>query len=162
MRLRRNRDVEGLRPGERLLAKAESTDGGDVVATSRGLRLPGGPEGSEEVEWSSIESASWDGDDNRLDVREVPDAAGGRRRHRVALQEPGPLVDIVREQVTASVLISRHVPVTGGRGVRVTGRRTADDKIVWSAQLDAGVDVNDPDVREQVEAAVSQVRNEVE
>lgn len=144
-----------------MLATADGPDG-EAVATTLGLRLPGADGEGSAVEWSEIESASWDGDESRLDLMLVADAVGRRQRHRIVLEAPGRLVDVVREQVTASVVISRHVPVATGRGVRVTGRRTPRGELSWSAQLDRGVDLDDPDTRARVDAAVEAVRNEVE
>ncbi|RIQ22519.1 hypothetical protein DY240_13755 [Jiangella rhizosphaerae] len=139
-----------------MLATAGGPDG-DVVATTRRLLLRG-----TSVEWVRVETAAWDGDAAVLVVTEVPDSRGRRGRHRVALESPGRLVDVVREQVTQSVVISRHVAVDGRRGVRVTGRRTPADEIVWTAAVDSGLDLRDPGTKARVDAAVALVRNEVE
>lgn len=159
MRLRRTRDVEGLEPRERVLATATGPDG-RVVATTYRLMLPSAAGAA--VEWGKVETATWDGDERVLAVAEVAGPSGRHRRHSVVIDEPGRLVDVVREQVTASVIISRHIVVDGRRGVRVTGRRTPQDEIVWSAVLDPGVDMDDPATRERVQAAVALVRGEVE
>ncbi|WP_157574850.1 hypothetical protein [Jiangella muralis] len=158
MRLRRSAPavVDGLAPGERVLASGTGPDG-DVAATTHRLRLR-----DTSVAWSAVETASWDGDAELLVVTEVPDARGRRLRHRVALESPRPLVDVVREQVTQSVVISRHIAVDGRRGVRVTGRRTPADDLVWTAALDSGIDLRDPETKARVDAAVALVRNEVE
>src|SRR5690349_12502243 len=105
MGFRRSRAVDGLEQGERVLARA-SGPVGETVATT--LRLLPAGDLARGVEWSLIEKAGWDATEDVLDVVEVPDATGRRRRHRVAIDKPGRLVDVVREQVTASVVISRH------------------------------------------------------
>jgi hypothetical protein len=158
VKLRRERPVriEGLEKGERVLAAAAGPDG-EVTATTHRLLLR-----DTSIEWSRVETAAWDGDAELLVVTEVPDARGQRRRHRVALESPRRLVDVVREQVTQSVVISRHIAVDGRRGVRVTGRRTTAGDIVWTAALDSGIDLRDPDTKARVDAAVALVRNEVE
>ena len=46
-----------------------------------------------------------------------------RPEHAFAIDEPGRLLELVRERVTASVVLQRHVPVDGRRGVRVIARR---------------------------------------
>lgn len=148
-----------MEQGERVLARATGPDG-LVVATTHRLRLPGPP--GEAVEWSRIDNATWNGDDQVLMVTEVPGPTGRRPRHRIAIHEPGRLVDVVREQVTASVLISRRIAVDGPRSIRVTGRRTADGGIVWSAELDPGIDMDDQATRQRVDDAVALVRGEVE
>lgn len=159
MGLRRSRDSDGLERGERVLATASGPDG-DTVATTFRL-VPAGDLASG-VEWNMIERASWDGEESVLDVVEVPDASGRKRRRRLAISRPGRLVDVVREQVTASVVISRHITVEGRRGVWVTGRRSRHGDIAWSVVLDSGIDIADASTRARVDAAVVLVRGEVE
>lgn len=160
MRRRRARGIEGierLEPGERVLATADGPDG-PVTATTRRLVLPTGTS----LAWTAIETAGWDRAESVLTVAEVPVTTPKGRRHRLRLDRPGRLTDVVREQVTASVVISRRMPVDGARGVRVTGRRTPDDELIWSVQLDAGIDIDDPATRARVDEAVALVRSEVE
>lgn len=150
-----------LEPGERLLAVAEGPDT-VVSATTRRLAVSGGPSWP----WHAVERASWDGDAETLTV--IPTSAAratderGRSRHVVVLTAPGRLVDIVREQVNASMVIDRHIPVDGRRGVRVTGRRTADGDLAWHARLDAGLRPDDPETKRRIDDAVASVRHEVE
>lgn len=162
---RRSIDVPGSVPGERVLATA-ATPTGTMIATTRRLMLPGAADAAGEpgvaVEWSEVETAAWDRDDQTLVITLVSGTGERPRRRRVAIDEPGRLLDVVRERVTASVIISRRVAISGRQGVRVTGRRTWRDEIVWSATLDAGVDLDDPMVRQRVDDAVALVRSEVE
>jgi hypothetical protein len=164
--LRRRRAVQvpddlELESGERLLAVAEGPET-VVAATSRRLVVSGGPSWP----WHAIERASWDGDAETLTV--FPTAAGrgpgGRSpsRHVVVLTAPGRLVDVVREQVNASLVIDRHVAVDGRRGVRVTGRRTGNGDLAWHARLDAGLRADDPELKRRIDDAVASVRHEVE
>lgn len=146
---------EDLQRGERVLAQADGSEG-RVTATDRRLLWPDGSIG-----WHEIERASWDADEECLRVEPVP-TSGHHRRYRLPLSAPGRVVDVVREQVTGSVIISRHVPLEGRRGVRVTGRRKPDGELVWSAVLDRGVDPEDQQTRSRLDAAVAEVRSEVE
>lgn len=151
--------VEGLDRGERVLATADGP-GGAIAATNRRLVLPG-----LSIGWEKVERASWDGDEETLVVIETAEAAasaGRGGRHRIPVTEPGRLVDIVREQVTGSVVIVRQVAIAAGRGVRVTGRRRYDGELVWSAVVDAGLDLEDPPTKARLDAAVAVVRAEVE
>lgn len=147
-----------LAPGEKLLAVAEGP-GTVLAATTRRLVVSDGPDWP----WHRVERASWDGDAETLTVFPVPDGSGrGPRRHVAVLTAPGKLVDVVREQVNASVVIDRHVPVDGRRGVRVMGRRTPDGTLAWNARLDAGLRLDDPETKRRVDDAVASVRREVE
>ena len=58
-----------------------------------------------------------------LRVSEVGAWGEPRPEHRFVIDEPGRLLELVRERVTASVVLQRHVPVDGRRGVRVIARR---------------------------------------
>jgi hypothetical protein len=77
------------------------------------------------------------------------------------VEDPRRLLDVVREQVTASVVLTRHVPIDGSLGVRVTGRRRRDG-IAWLVAVDDGLRLDDPAIRRLVDAAVASVRAEVE
>lgn len=147
--------MDSLEEGERVLVTAESPDGG-VTATDRRLIWPTGS-----INWYEVEKATWNGDAETLDV--VPVAASEHRQtYRLPITKPGRLVDVVREQVVGSVVISRYVPLDGRRGVRVSGRRKADGSLVWQAVVDAGLDPDDPQLRPHLDAAVRTVRREVE
>ncbi|NED99987.1 hypothetical protein [Phytoactinopolyspora halotolerans] len=156
--LRRRRQVpamEGLENDERVLAHAEGADG-RIVATQRRLIWPSGS-----IAWHEIERASWDSDEQRLRIEPVVRKRRGDA-HLIPLTDPGRLVDVVRELVTASVVITRHVAIDGRRGVQVTGRRKSDGDLVWNAVVDPGLDPDDEHTRPRLETAVAAVRREVE
>lgn len=151
-----------LEQGERVLASGRAASGEPVVATDRRLFLPEAG-GFRPIAWDGVENASWSTEEQALFVTETAVAGGRPRRHRIGLEGGGRLLDVIREQVTASVVISRYVPVDAERGIRVTGRRRpAGDGLHWVVTPDAGVDVTDPQVRSRVDAAVAAVRSEVE
>jgi len=66
----------------------------------------------------------------------------------VLAQFTGLLLELVRERVTASVVLQRRVITDGTRGLLVIGRRppTGDGEVIWAYQFDAGVDPEDPAV----------------
>jgi hypothetical protein len=80
--------------------------------------------------WHDVLGATWDAEAEALRL-EVAD--GPRRERRVlVLDEPGLLPETVRERVQASIVLTRHVPLVGRRGVRIVARRAAgDDELVW-------------------------------
>ncbi len=144
-----------------MLAQADSADG-PIVATNHRLLLPV-ETGFHAIGWEHVERATWNRDDELLVVVETVPVGAKPRRHRIGLDEATAFLDIVREQVQASVVISRHIAIAGDRGVRVSGRRRpGEPKLAWVVALDAGIDLDDPDVRAAVEHAVAQVRAEVE
>ena len=145
-------------PGERLLAWAETGDGAVVLAGTRdavyldGTRVP----------WEQVEAADWDSDAGMFRLSEVGTWGEQRREHTFSLGEPGRFLVLVRERVTASVVLQRHVPVRGAAGVRVIARRAPrGGPIAWFLDYDQGLDPSDPEVRALTEAALASARGEV-
>jgi hypothetical protein len=161
-----------VRPGERLLAWAV-TDSGHLGGTRDALYLtirsarPDGPvvESVEttRIPWEEIQAADWNPDESVLRVAEV--GSWGQRRpvHRVLITEPGRLLELVRERVTASIVLQRHVAVTPRRGLRIIARRAPHGAAParWILEYDDGVDPQDPAVRRAAEAGLANARNEI-
>jgi hypothetical protein len=150
--------------GERALVSATTRGALIAVATTHALYAPE-PDGSggvayDRLPWHDVLGATWDAEAEALRL-EVAD--GPRRERRVlVLDEPGLLPETVRERVQASIVLTRHVPLVGRRGVRVVARRAAgSDELVWHVVPDAGVDPDHPDVRDAVALAVRAAREEV-
>ena len=70
--------------------------------------------------------------------------------------------EAVHERVMASIVVSRRMPVRGGF-VRVVGRRATEPTgaLVWQTVPGAGVDLNDPDVRQAVDGFLAALRAEL-
>ncbi|GEP40681.1 hypothetical protein NPS01_43440 [Nocardioides psychrotolerans] len=87
-----------------------------------------------------------------------------RPQHRITIAEPGRLLELVRERVTASIVLQRHVAVTGRRGVRVIARRAPRGRadIAWFFEYDEGIDPEDSSVRASAEAALAAAKSEVQ
>jgi hypothetical protein len=144
--------------GERVLAWTVTT-GGEVLAGTRdALYLPG-----RRLPWEDVESADWDRDTEVFRVVEVGSFGQAQPVHTFAISEPRRLLELVRERVTASVLLVRHVPVVGRRGVRVIARRapSGERALRWLYAYDEGIDPGDPTVRLAAESALAQARDEV-
>jgi len=148
--------------GERVLAAACDRSGRWHVATERALHLFAGAD-QRRVAWPSVDRANWDADKDRLVIIEVADFGEVQPRHDLELTEPGRLLEVVRERVTASVLMTRHVPVAGSRGLKVVARRPpgGDGEVQWSFWLDDGLDPGDPAVQEAVERGLAEARAEL-
>ncbi len=144
MRRREKRPAIAVGPGERLLAWATTTDAAPVGGTRDALYL-----GAERIPWESIEAADWDSDTAVLLVSEVGSWGEMRPEHRLMIEEPGRLLELVRERVTASVVLQRHVAIEGRRGVRVIARRAPGTAsgISWIYEYDEGIDPHDRAVR---------------
>ncbi len=160
MRLRRN---AGERPdlevaaGERLLAWARADDGRVVGGTRDALYVP------DRIAWEQVEAADWDSETDTLRVSEVGTWGHRRPEHLLVLVEPARLLQLVRERVTASVVLQRHVAVRGSRGLRVIARRAPSGRgeLVWIYEFDEGVDPDDPDVRRLAADALAAAQADV-
>jgi hypothetical protein len=156
-------DAAGLRPGERVLAGTLADNGATwllgthsalhVVREGAGVRVP----------WERVERADWDRDEERLVVTEVGEFGRVRPRHTFGVEEPGLLLELVRERVTASVVLQRRVPVAGKRGLTVIGRRppAGDGEVAWAFEFDPGVDPEDPAVVAAAEAALRTAQDDL-
>ncbi len=165
---RRGRPAIRVERGERLLAHA-ATEGGHVGGTRDALyvvRRLGAALALEEtvrIPWEQVQSADWDQDSGVLHVVEVGSWGEERQEHRLTLDDPALLLQLVRERVTASVVLQRHVAIRGRRGVRVIARRApgGNQPITWLYEFDEGVDPADPAVRQAAEEALAAAQIEV-
>jgi hypothetical protein len=147
-----------LASGERALAVAVTADGSTLAGSRSALHL-----GDLRVPWESVEKADWDSESGVLTVAEVGTWGEPRPVHVVAVSEAGLLLQLVRERVTASVVLQRHVVVRGRRGFFVIARRAPgqDGPVQWFFEYDEGVDPDDPLVRRRAEAALAAARDDV-
>jgi hypothetical protein len=159
VRGRRSRPSLEVAPGERLLSWAE-TDAGEVVGGTRDALYVGSVA---RIPWEQVEAADWDKDSSVLRVVEVGTWGEERPEHVLTIEEPGRLLELVRERVTASVVLQRHVALEGRRGVRVIARRAprGDRPVQWFYEYDEGVDPADPVVREAAGRALAEARDEL-
>jgi hypothetical protein len=144
-------------PGERLLAWTTTTDGTVVGGTRDAIYLP------DRLPWEQVEAADWNAETSVFRVREVGSWGRPRVEHTFTIQEPGRLLQLVRERVTASVVLQRHVPIYGRRGVRVIARRAPSkhEDLTWVYEFDEGVDPEDPEVRRIAAEALVAAREEL-
>lgn len=151
-----------LARGERVLAAAQDTAGRWHVGTDLALHVATA-DGTRRLPWQRIDRASWDPDDRRLVVVEVADFGQPEPRTSLAVEGPGRLLELVRERVTASVLLTRNVPVEGSRGIKVIARRspTGGGDIDWSFWLDRRLDPGDPAVQQAAERGLAEARSEL-
>lgn len=148
--------------GERVLAWAEATDG-VVAGTREAVYLA--PTGQEptRVPWEQVQAADWDRDTGLLRISEVGTWGAPRPEHSFTLEAPGLLLELVRERVTATVLLQRQVSIDGRRGLRVVARRapSGERAVSWVYEFDEGLDPDDPQVREAARAALAEAQRDV-
>jgi hypothetical protein len=161
--LRRSGPRVDVGRGERVLAWAESSTG-TLAGTRDALYLPVLVAGGwARIPWEQVEAADWDRESEVLRVVEVGTWGEARPEHAFAVTDSGRLLELLRERVTASVVLQRHVAISGTRGVRVIARRAprGNQPPRWFFEYDEGVDPTDPDVEKAAAEALAAARDEV-
>ncbi|MEW9527732.1 hypothetical protein [Microbispora sp. NPDC049125] len=144
-------DVRGalaLAPGERVISHVPDGAGGHVVATTQALHLPGG----RRLPWHLMDKAVWDEEGVTVTMTDGT-------VDRAPLPEPGALPETIRERVTASIVVSRHVRLDARGGVRLVARRVPGyESPRWEFIFDPGLDAADPGLRALAEQALEEAR----
>ena len=150
----------GLQRGEKVLAHAESRDGTWLLGTRQRLIVVGTT--GTAIAWEGIEDAAWDQEASRLRVTEIGRYGEQRPTHHFDMDDPTHLLQLVRERVTASVVLQRRVPVRGKLGLTVIGRRSpVGGAVTWMHAYDPGLAPADPEVAAAAETALVTAQSEV-
>ena len=143
-------------PG-RPLAAAEAEDGGWVVGTRDAVHAVDA-DGAVTVtlRWEQVHRADWDVETSTLQVEQVEEYGRPLSAYSFVLGEPGALLELVRERVTASVVLQRRTEIERKRGFSVIGRRApaGGGEVTWAYEFDKGLDPDDPAVMARAEAAL--------
>ena len=98
-------------------------------------------------------------------LRVVEIASFGERTpiHEVHLTDADRLLQLVRERVTASIVVQRHVTVTGRKQVRVLARQAPGSRgeIAWFVEYDDSLDPAAPEVDRIVQDALADARRDL-
>ena len=155
----------GLSRGDKVLTGAVAGDGSWLLGTRDRLVIVPPDTGARvrAVDWERVESADWDRDEERLRVLEVGEFGLPRPEHAFTVTDPGLVLPMIRERVTASVLLQRRIPVRGRKGLLVIARRPPRGRgeITWAYELDEGLSPDDPDVRAAAERGLRAAQDEL-
>ena len=155
----------GLPRGDKVLTGAVADDGSWLLGTRDRLVIvpPDAAAPVRAVAWERVETADWDREAERLRVVEVGEFGRPRPEHSFTVADPGLVLPMIRERVTASVLLQRRVPVRGRKGLLVIARRPprGSGEITWAYELDAGLAPDDPDVRAAAERGLRAAQDEL-
>jgi hypothetical protein len=142
--------------GERVLAWSPLTGDGVAAATTEGLRVLTPRGRLVRRPWVDVDHAAWDQDSRTLVVWWV----GSRQATPLELGEGSFLPEVVHERVRSSVVLTREVPLPGGRSATVALRKAADGTLSTQAVPARGVRLDDPDVAPLVARAEAALRQE--
>lgn len=155
-----------LSKGEKVLAATVTRDGTWLVGTRDALLVVAAdpsPEPVVRIPWQLVERADWDRDAERLRVLEVGQFGAVRPSYDFEIEDPGLLLQLIRERVTASVVLQRRVLVNGKRGLFVVARRPprGSGEITWAYEFDESVDPADPVVMAAAERGLRAAAEEL-
>jgi hypothetical protein len=148
--------------GEKVLASASTADG-TVMAGTRDAFYVVVDGDTRRVPWEQVEAAGWDRDTETFRLSEVGSWGEERPVHSAVLEQPGRLLELVNERVTASIVLQRHVSLGRRQGLRVIARRAPSGVggVQWVYEYDEGVDPDDPAVRAAAREALELARRDV-
>jgi len=148
--------------GERVLAHAVARDDTWLLGTRRHLALVAAAE-TVQIPWERIEDAAWDQEPSLLAVTEIGSYGEQRPAYSFEVDEdPASFLQLVRERVTASIVLQRRVPVRDKLGLTVIGRRSpVGGRVAWMHAYDPGLDPDDPEVVAIAEEALAGAQSEV-
>jgi hypothetical protein len=128
-----------------------------VLATETALVLPAGADPAR-IDWDLVLRIAWE--PGVLEVSAQESAGARSQQHRIAVDgDPHVLAGVVRERVTASIVIQHHVLLDGALGARLVARRVPGSAdLRWSVVFDAGLDPRDPELRREADSALVELR----
>ena len=148
----------------KVLAAVEAADGRWLAGTRDAFHVVGADGALElSLPWEEVQRADWDLETSTLHVVGVEEYGRPVTPYSFVLDEPGPVLPLIRERVTASVLLQRRVDLARRRGFSVIGRRapTGRGEVTWAFEFDAGVDPDDPAVMTAAEDALREAKEAV-
>ena len=152
--LKRDSAALGVRSGERIMASGMGPSKYQppiVVATDRALYFASESE-PVRLSWPEITRAGWE--DPWLTIETV-----SGENITLHLSPAGELPPVVRDRVTASVLIRERVQLDVGGSVVCVGRRAPlSDTITWLLEFDSETDSQDPEIRASADRALGELR----
>lgn len=153
--------IGALAPGEGLLAWAP-TSGGTVLCATTHRLVAVRPDGTASADrpWHAVDTASWDAPSRTMSLvwvqTEAADSAWA------FAQEPGLLLQAVRERVQASVVVAQEVRLARRVTARVVIRRDlATGELLDQVVLDQMSAYHDPAVRSRIDQARVLLREQV-
>lgn len=145
-----------LAPKERVLAWVDDGSGRLVIASDSALHVQRNPPDYSSLRWEQIERASYDS--GVLTVVLGPELGGSSLR--IPVGDGLDLPVVVRDRVTASVIVDRFVALDDESGVRIVGRRGASGDVLWRSDLDPTLS-GQPEMERAAQQALDDIRSEV-
>ena len=146
--------------GERILAAGFDPDGRHaLIATNQALHHRDAADGWSRLGWELITEVGWDGPAGRLVIWGVAGIAPARTVIR--LRDQGTLAALAEERISYTRLGSWALPLNGRRVLAEARRRPVTGELLWLVNSPGGLNLDDGQVRRQVNEAVAQLSDEL-
>ena len=146
--------------GDQALAAAQARDGRWLIGTRGRLFIVATQ--VRELGWDQIEDASWNGESGVLSIRLLAPFGEPIEAIRFELEDSARLLQLVRERISASIIVQWRAEISPGLGFRVLGRRNpVGGPLAWMTVFDEGVDPESPQVKAAVEEALRVAQHEL-
>jgi len=153
----------GVRAAE-VLGSVRGDDGTWLLGTRGRLVVAAPSAAAVSLPWEQVEDAGWDRDEEAVRVRALAPYGAPRPEWRTTVtgSEPGAFLQLLRERVTASVVVQRKAGLRGKRGVVVACRRSPlGGPLRYDVSFDPGVEPDDPEAHRLAEDLLARVRAEL-
>ncbi|NEE02612.1 hypothetical protein [Phytoactinopolyspora halotolerans] len=144
-----------LAQGEHVLSILCDVAGNWLVPTERSLYQHADHSWTR-IGWEQVTRVHWDESRNVLELAVLTP----QRPRPIALQltESSPLVELARERVASTILLTTHVSLGDRGGARVRARRApGSEQTVWQVTLDRHVDPSDSAIVAEIETALREL-----
>lgn len=144
----------------KVLAWARAGDGTVLAGTRDALHLVPEAGEVESLRWEHVQRADWDAEERTLTIERLEDYGHPVAPRAFRFDEPGSLLALLRERVSASIVVQQRVVVQGKQGLVVIARRppSGQGPITWAYELDAGLDPADPAVMARAEEGLREAQ----
>jgi hypothetical protein len=144
------------RPGERLLAVARGAGGELLAATDRALYHQASQSWAR-LGWEEVGQVGWDNQRRILMLTGLTPSV--RARTVLCLARDWGLPEVAAERAGAAKVFDQRISLNGGAGARVVARRLPGGQgVKWLVVLDHGLDPADPQLRAELESALTALR----
>lgn len=140
--------------GERVLARGnlDAAEGESAVATAKALYVH-----DRVIPWDRVLTASWEEPWLTLSISD--EAYHGSEQLRLQLKDSRKFLDVVRDRITASVIVTdRRTLPCGAVATFAARRRSQDGSVHWTVVFDGNPDTSDPQLRAEADSVLADLR----
>jgi hypothetical protein len=142
-----------LAKGERVMAETKSIDDKlTLIATQVALHID-----ERAIRWDQVLTAKWEEPNLVLSVQMDPSSRA--EQLSIGLEKARRFLEVVRDRVTSSVVMTERRSLPVGAVATFTARRRSDTgEVIWSVIFDGNPDLTNPELMEQAQQVLTDLR----